>query len=106
MQYKFIKINKCRLFEASVRVVIYPQIPFRSELNASFNFAKQRPPIIFQPNQLNPSFIFFSPSLPQASLGVAAFFLSNSILEFQSSTVQTTQDTSRWVHALSMVYVG
>ena len=91
-----IKINKRRHFEirVRVRVVIYPKTP-KSELNASFNFAKQRPPIIFQPNQLNPSFISFPPYLLQASLGVAAFFLSNSILEFQSSTVQTTQDTSR-----------
>ena len=29
------------------------------------------------------------------SLGVAIFFLSNSFIDFQSSTVQTTQDTSR-----------
>ena len=30
-----------------------------------------------------------------AAIGVAAFFLTNSILDFRSSTVQTTQDTSR-----------
>ena len=29
------------------------------------------------------------------SIGVAVFFLSNSIIDFRSSTVQTTQDTSR-----------
>ncbi len=30
------------------------------------------------------------------SIGVAAFFLSNSVRDFQSSAVQTTQDTSRY----------
>lgn len=30
------------------------------------------------------------------SIGVAVFFLSNSVIDFLSSTVQTTQDTSRW----------
>jgi len=30
-----------------------------------------------------------------ASIGVAAFFLSNSVIDFLSSAVQTTQDTSR-----------
>jgi hypothetical protein len=30
-----------------------------------------------------------------ASIGVAAFFLTHSFLDFCSSTVQTTQDTSR-----------
>ena len=29
------------------------------------------------------------------SIGVAVFFLSNSLVDFLSSTVQTTQDTSR-----------
>lgn len=40
-----------------------------------------------------------------ASLGVAFFFLANSMLDFLSSTVQTTQDTSRQARRITHIVI-